>query len=186
MKEAHVAYPLSWLHCTFKRYMRVPRVRTSLLERHKIRLILPLEGGWLLSQTELDVLVATGLARCLFMRKPGHILMRILLALAILLSSVVALLFSARYPFILMLPIAIILCALWLGHREWQKLAFRADSLIVQWLGREHVCQGLHALADRSPSPRRKGWGEPSLAERIERVCGTRVVAKEERLTLVG
>ena len=43
-----------------------------------------------------------------------------------------------------------------------------------------------HSLAERIRAPRRRQWGEPSLAERIERVCGTGVETKENRLTLVG
>lgn len=54
---------------------------------------------------------------------------------------------------------------------------------MVQWLGRSTVCQGLHALADRKHY--RVGWGEPSLAERINRICGTGVTVEDERLTLV-
>src|SRR5712691_9248684 len=41
MKEAQVAYPPSWLYCTFRAFVRVPAVRISPLEKHKIRLVLP-------------------------------------------------------------------------------------------------------------------------------------------------
>ena len=64
-------------------------------------------------------------------------------------------------------------------------LAFRADAVVVQWLGRERTCRGLHALANRSRSPSRSKWGEPSLAERIKRVCGKQVTIEEDRLMLV-
>ena len=74
--------------------------------------------------------------------------------------------------------------------RPWQRqarsLAFRADTLMVRWLGRGPACSGLHALAERSQAPRRRRWGEPSLVERIERVCRAGVEARENRLTLVG
>jgi hypothetical protein len=70
----------------------------------------------------------------------------------------------------------------------WQQRAqaFRGDRIAVQWLGRERVCQGLHLLAEHGQPRRRPGWGEPSLAERIARVCGTPVTTKEKRLTLVS
>ena len=74
--------------------------------------------------------------------------------------------------------------------RPWQRqarsLAFRADTLMVRWLGRGPACSGLHALAERSQAPRRRRWGEPSLVERIERVCRAGVETRENRLTLVG
>jgi hypothetical protein len=85
-------------------------------------------------------------------------------------------------------PIAITLCVsvVWSMHMQARSIAFHADSLIVLWLGRSHVCRGLHSLADHSRSPRRRRWGEPSLEERIKRVCGTRVEVKDNQLTLVG
>lgn len=66
------------------------------------------------------------------------------------------------------------------------------------WLMRILYCHGLdmmekqeidrrpHFLAERSRTSRRRRWGEPSLVERIERVCGTGVETRENRLTLVG
>jgi len=140
----------------------------------------------LISQPELDVLVATGLARYQYEQEPKHRVLRLLLDFALLLSSVAAILFILQDRLISIIPIAILLCALWLLHLHGRRLAFRADVLIVQWLGREAVCRGLHALADRSRSPRRGKWGEPSLAERIERVCGSRVTIEEDRLMHVG
>jgi len=64
-------------------------------------------------------------------------------------------------------------------------MAFRADILMVRWLGRSRACQGLQALADRSGTSARKQWSEPALTERIERVCGIQVPIENERLTLV-
>ena len=82
-------------------------------------------------------------------------------------------------------PIAIMLYTLGLLHVQGRRSVFRADAQVVKWLGRERTCRGLHALADRSRSPRRGKWGEPSLAERIKRVCGTQVTIEEDRLMLV-
>jgi len=56
---------------------------------------------------------------------------------------------------------------------------------VVQGLGRSRACQGLHALGGHTGSRRRGRWGEPSLLERIDRVCGTQVAVETERLTLV-
>src|SRR5260370_839628 len=78
-------------------------------------------------------------------------------------------------------------CIAMLGLLQIQgrRSAFKADVLVVQWLGRSRACQGLHALANRDRSRRRSRWGEPSLAERIDRVCGTQVTSEANRLTLV-
>src|SRR6266566_6962734 len=84
------------------------------------------------------------------------------------------------------LALALWTVAAWSWQRQAHSLAFRADTLMVRWLGRGPACSGLHALAQRSRAPRRRRWGEPSLDERIERVCGTGVEARENRLTLVG
>ena len=66
----------------------------------------------------------------------------------------------------------------------WQRI-LQADMLVVHWLGRSRMCHGLHALANYSSTPYRRQWSEPSLAERIERVCGPRIEANDERLTMV-
>jgi hypothetical protein len=82
------------------------------------------------------------------------------------------------------LCIALNAVALWRLHVQGQRLAFRADSLVVLWLGRGTACRGLHALADLSSAPYRRRWGEPSLVERIERVCGVRVGTRDDRVLL--
>jgi hypothetical protein len=74
---------------------------------------------------------------------------------------------------------------LWLLHRQGRNMAFRADVLIVLWLGRGRACQGLHALAAHKRGSMHKLWSEPTLAERIERVCGVQIAVEQERLTLV-
>ena len=176
------------LRCSLKLPAHEPAVRTSWFGGRKIRLILPLNAVATMDQAELDVLLATGLARSICAHKPINVLGRLLLVSAVLIACL-GLIFSWFYHVPLVgLPIAIALCVsvVWLMHMQARSIAFHADALMVLWLGRGHVCNGLHALADHSRKPRRRRWGEPSLAERIRRICGTRVEVKDNQLTLVG
>jgi hypothetical protein len=186
--EARVPATLSMLRCSQKPRRHEPAVRGSWLGRRTIRLLLPLHALVTMGQTELDVLLATGLARSIGARKPAYMLGRLLLTGLLLIVCVTLILFWLRQMPLVGLPVALLLCAgvLWLSRIQARSLAFYADSLIVLWLGRSHVCRGLHALADRSRTPGRRRWCEPSLTERIERVCGTRVETRSNQLTLVG
>ena len=188
--EARLPYTPSILSCSFKFDVRVPLVRVFLVGGRKIRLILPSDAAQSVEPSELDVLLATGLARYLCMRKPTYAASRLLLSSLIPLVCVILLLswlYALSYS---MLPIAIVLglllcaAALWLLHKQGRRMAIQADSLMVQWLGRGRACEGLHALANRTRTPSRGRWGELSLEERIARVCGTRVRIEHERLTL--
>ena len=176
------------LQCTVTSNINAPRVRIALLRRRKIRLVLPSNLTWSIDAAALDVLLATALARYYYQRKPVAILTRFLLVVA-LLGCVGAFLYFPRTATNLVILIAITtgLCVAFVGvsHLRGYSQAFRADTLMVRWLGRTRVCQGLHSLADRERSQRRWRWREPSLAERIERVCGSRVAIEDERLTLV-
>ena len=176
------------LRCILKPHLHEPSVRSSWVGRRKIRLLLPLNALIMMGQDELDVLLATGLARSIGSRKPAYILGRLLIAWMVLIATL-GLILSwkwhlslAGFPF----AIAFYASAAWFAHVQARSLAFLADLLAVRWLGRGRACGGLHALADRSRRPRRRQWGEPSLAERIERVCGTRVEVRDNQLTLVG
>lgn len=188
--EARLPYTPSILSCSFKSGERVPLVRVFLLGRRKIRLILPLDATQLVQPAELDVLLATGLARYLCMRKPTYAASRVLLSSVIALACIILLLtWLYGLPYY-MLPIAIVTSlllgagTLWLLRKQGRRMAIQADSLMVQWLGRGRACDGLHALANRTRTPSRARWGEPSLEERIARVCGTGVRIEHERLTL--
>jgi len=141
-----------------------------------------------MGQAELDVLLATGLARCVATRKPAYRPGQLLLAGLLLIACVVFILFWIHHLPLVGFPVTLLLCACvtWLWHIQARSLAFYADRLMVQWLGRSRACSGLHALADRSRTPERKRWSEPSLEERIERVCGSGVESKSNQLTLVG
>ena len=189
--EARLPYTVAMLTCSLKFNAQLPRVQVSLLRRRPIRLILPLDVAHSMEPSELDVLLATGLARYRCMRKPTYVVSRLLLGSIVpLLCMLLALLLWHNVAHLTLL-IAIILClglgmlALWLLHRQGCSMAFRADTLIVLWLGRSRVCQGLHVLAQRARNSKRKQWSEPTLAERIERVCGLQVDMEQERLTLV-
>jgi len=186
--EARIPSKSSMLRFSLNPQISEPIVRSSWFGGDKIRLILPLHAVATLGQTELDVLLATGLARSICAHKPINVLGRLLLVSAVLIACLALILSLFHHVPLIGLPIAIALyvSVVWLMHMQARSIAFRADALMVLWLGRGHVCEGLHALADHSRKPRRRQWGEPSLAERIRRVCGTRVEVKDNQLTLVG
>ena len=186
--EARLPYTSSILSCSFK--SGVPLVRVFLLGRHKIRLILPSDVTQSVEPAELDVLLATGLARYLCMRKPVYAASRFLLSSLIPFACIILLLpwlYALpyyTYPIAIVLSLLLCAAALWLLHKQRRRMAIQADNLMVQWLGRGRACEGLHALANRTVTPSRGHWGELSLEERIARVCGTRVSIEHERLTL--
>ena len=185
--EAHIPYNPSILRCRLILRAQEPVVRVSWLGKRTIRLLLPVNAITTMEQAELDVLLAAGLARSMCARKPTYRLGRLLMVCVVLMAWIALILFWIHHAPLIGLPLVMMLCAsiAWVWHTQARSIAFQADALMALWLGREHVCSGLHALADRSRSPQRKRWSEPSLAERIERVCGTRVEARENQLTLV-
>jgi flagellar biosynthesis component FlhA len=114
----------------------------------------------------------------------------LLLAIGLFVCLAIVAFFIGALPAIatllmIFMGILLSLVALRLLHKQRRMLAFRADELMVTWLGRSHVCQGLHALADSQFASSHSRWGDPSLAERIERVCGTQVRAGDPRLIMV-
>ena len=186
--EARVPATQFMLRCSQKPRRHEPAVRGSWLGRRKIRLLLPLHALTTMGQAELDVLLATGLARSIGAHKPAYTLGRLLPIGLMLIACLTIILSWLHHMPLVGFPVALLLCAgiLWLSYMQARSLAFHADTLIVLWLGRSRVCSGLHALADRSRTPWRRRWSEPSLTERIERVCGTRVETRSNQLTLVG
>lgn len=185
--DARVPVSRTMLHCSLKAQSNSPAVRVSSFGRGQIKLTLPLEAVASMDPPMLDVLLASGLARLHYARRASHIVANLLLLTIILLGGLcLMLLWLRQFP----LPGLLIAVVLWafagvLLHLHERWLALRADALMVQWLGRGRACQGLHMLADRSRSTRLIRWGEPSLEERIARVCGTQVPVADERLTLV-
>ncbi len=184
--EARIPYVPSMLRYQPVLRAHDPIVHSSWLGKRTIKLLMPVNKAITMRQAELDVLLAAGVARSIYARKPTYMVCRLLLTCIALLASIILILSLIYHLSLIMLPITIILYAIvvMLLHIQARSIAFRADTLMVRWLGREHVCNGLHALADRSRAPRRRRWGEPSLVERIRRVCGTRAEARENELTL--
>ncbi|MDQ2905153.1 MAG: hypothetical protein ABI456_23815 [Ktedonobacteraceae bacterium] len=187
--EARLSYSASILRCRYRARLRVPITRLSLTGRHKITLLLPPDAEQALGQAGIDMALATGLARYVCARRPASIFIHLLLVVLALLFCVAPLLFGRQSLALLVILIAInsalLAVVLTLWHMQGRRLAFRADTLVVQWLGRSRACQGLHTLADHSHHPRSRRWGEPSLLERIDRICGTEARIEDERLTLV-
>jgi hypothetical protein len=163
-------------------------VRGSWLGKRTVLLTLPLAAVTTIGQDEFDVLLATGLARSIGVRQANYTRGRLLLDCVVLLACLTLFVCWIHHVLLAGIPLALALCAVVGWCWQWQacSLAFYADTLMVRWLGRGATCRGLHELAGHSRAPRRRKWGEPSLAERIERVCGTGVEARENQLTLVG
>ena len=186
--EAGISSTQVVLRYRLRSRVQEPAVRGSWLGRRTVQLTLPLSAATNMERDELDVLLATGLARSTCVRKPISTLVRFLLAGIGLLAGIALIVFWMRHLPFVGAPLALALWAVvaWRWQAQARSIIFRADTLIVGWLGRGPACSGLHSLAERSRTPRRRRWGEPSLVERIERVCGTGVETRENRLTLVG
>ena len=183
------SYAPAMLHCSFKERVRIPKVQTRLMGRHNIKLTLPAQELRSIESPELDVLLATGLSRLFCMRKRGYALRRFLMLSIEPVALLVLILLWLRGLPSQAIPIAVILCVLlglgvvWCLHLLRKGMAISADTFMVQWIGRSRACQGLHLLAGRGKE--RRSWGEPTLTERISRVCGTRVAVEDDRLTMV-
>ncbi len=180
--------PAPALRIRYRARLAQPRVSTGGLGRGSIKLVLPHADWQTLRQAELDMLLAAGLARCAVAARPLSLLPRALFAVS-LLFLLAMLPFTSVDRRAAWLFLAALACCLLSGSLLiWQQRlqAFRGDRLAVQWLGRERVCQGLHLLAEHGHASKWPAWGEPSLTERIARVCGTPAGDKDKRLTLVG
>lgn len=185
--EARVPFNSSMLGCASGKFRHLPRVQVTPFGRRKIMLLLPAASSRTLEPVELDVLLATGLAR--YQRRYSHrspyLFVCLLPWCLSILAYVAFFIFGRQHLPLLTIPTAITLLASIIIHREGRQTAFQADALMTQWLGRATACRGLHALAARHRRPQAKTWGCVSYAERIERVCGTPVTVADERFTLV-
>jgi hypothetical protein len=188
--DAHLSHSPRMLACRSTARVQVPNIRISLLRRRPLRLTQPTLID--IKPVELDVLLAGGLARYEEMCRPTSILVYVLsmgTIASLLVWAMIALfqqglsLFTRFFDVFVCISLTGVI--LWLINIHARKLARRADTKMVSWIGRFRACQGLHALADRSRVPSQRRWGELSLTERIARICGTRVAMQEEHFTLV-
>ncbi len=182
---SHTSYMSSVLYCTFKRKLRAPTVRVSTLRKQHIRLKLPVDAERSIGTAGLDVLLASGLARYQMMKKA--LLIRLLLTSFICIGVCATIFYWVHNQAWMGILIVTLggLGLLLLLDRQKRGMCHAADTLVVLWIGRDRMCEGLHMLAQRTRSPYRRRWGEPSVAERIKRTCGTRVESRDERLTMI-
>lgn len=186
LMRADYRRPQPTLRCSQRPRLTQPRVRTSPLRRGQIQLILPERQA--LQPLEIEVLLAVGLARCTVASRTLVVLPRILVACGLLLAVAALPLATTERRMFWLLLAALACCVAGSCLLTWQRrvITLRADCQAVQWLGREQMCRGLHQLAEHGHTQRRPVWGEPSLAERIARVCGTSASQEDKHLTLVG
>ncbi|GCE28729.1 hypothetical protein KDA_42130 [Dictyobacter alpinus] len=173
-RGAHIRqrWPDPRLRYRLRRRGDLPRVRVALLWPRVIQLNAVRGRERILDQVELDVLLASGLARYLLSLRPLNQLISwllILLGSAGLLSTII-LVWHRQFAWSI-LPLLITVCAVVLLSSYQHRLTYQADALVARWLGRERTCRGLHGLATRSQHPRRPGWSTPSLTTRARRIC---------------
>lgn len=184
--DAHVSCTSAHVRCTFKKRLRGPAVHVSpFRKRPLIKLLLPVDAERSLGHSGLDILLASGLAR--YQLAKNALLIYLLLAGFIGLGATAAIFSELHQRPIIALLIVIIggLALAVILDRRRRQICYVADELAVLWVGRGRMCEGLHVLAQYTRAPQRRRWGEPSLHERIARVCGTRVENMHERLTMV-
>jgi hypothetical protein len=153
-----------------------------------MRVILPIDAPISMQNVDIDVLLASGLARSLLMNRFAGRVLRYVLACLLLLACLVIVYGVLHRQFYQTSPIAVLVAigtmVLWAYQQR--TYVFMADTIMVHWLGRSRVCEGLHGLSRRSRRPHRWQWREPSLEARMKRVCGTKVASRDRDLTLVG
>jgi hypothetical protein len=176
LQQIDYRQPFPALRCHFVSRPVQPQVRGGPL------------GRLILSARTWQSLQAVGLARAVEASRVFYLLSRTLFALCLLLV-LAALPFAGSDRRSLGLCCLAFVCCLaeaCLISLQERALAFRSDLQAAQWLGRERVCRGLHLLAEHGRPRRCPTWGEPSLARRIARICGSPVGTTDEHLTLVG
>jgi len=191
MHEARWSQHSPPIYCTVQSKVRDPSLHMNsilLVGRPTMRVILPIDAPITMQNIEIDVLLASGLARSLLMNRVANCIVRYTLACLLLLECFTVIYGVLHKQFYQLIPIAIVVAigTIVLWKYQQRRHVFMADMMIVNWLGRSRVCEGLHGLARRSQRPRRWQWREPSLEARIKRVCGTKVASKDRDLTLVG
>lgn len=173
------------LRCKFKPRLREPTLHTPLFSQ-TIRLTLPIMSNVVEDEAALDILLAAGLARYQLAQQWRYrwlYLLMLFLLLADGTTLMIAHFYQQWLEFLLALMATVSTATI--VYAQQRQRVLQADMLAMHWLGRSRMCHGLHALANYSSTPYRRQWSEPSLAERIERVCGPRVEANDEHLTMV-
>ena len=192
MHEARWHQHVPTLYCLVKAKVAEPSLRitsTLLPGRAALRVVLPIDAPITMQNVEMDVLLASGLARLLLMNRLKDRVLCYGLACLFLIGClliVYSLLHTQFYP---ELPIAIVLlvCILFVRAYQQRRQVFSADEILVYWLSRSRVCEGLHLLANRRHTSHHwRQFSEPSLEERMKRVCGTQISSRNRDLTLVG
>ncbi|HEY1354292.1 MAG TPA: hypothetical protein VGF67_32175 [Ktedonobacteraceae bacterium] len=188
LQQIDYRQPFPALRCHFVSRQVQPRVRGVPLGRRQVQLILPARTWQSLQAVELEVLLAVGLARAAEASRVFYLLSRALFALCLLLVLATLPFAGSDRRSLGLCCLACICCLVEVCLVSWHErtLAFRCDLQAAQWLGRERVCRGLHLLAEHGRPRRCSAWGEPSLARRIARICGSPLKTKDEHLTLVG
>lgn len=179
--------PPPMLRCSFRASINQPGVTISSLGRGSIRLILPEQDRHTIQRLELELLMSTGLARYAGTSHPLFVFPRLLLlcSLLVAIASPALATLDRRFLWSFFITLASTFALSCLNSWQRRLLAFQADRQAVRWLGRTQVCRGLHLLADHGKARRRASLSEPSLRERITRVCGTPIATEDECLTLV-
>ncbi len=184
--DAHCYYPVQMLRYIPLKVGRMPGMRVNLWLRPRLDLFVSSDLQHASrSPVELDVLLATGLARFrLISKRFPHLDLWFFLSFCLLVSVAALACMLFRLP--LAAAVIVFLCCslllLWFRRIYLLRICYQADVLAVHWLGRERICQGLHALARYHHS--RASWSEPSLASRILRICGTNSELGTQRMTL--
>src|SRR5260370_28741376 len=126
--ETRQQHPLPILQCSLNSRTRVPVVRVSPLGRYTIKLVLPPDTAQALGPSELEVVLATGLARLHYIRKPASILLRLLFISTVLLSCIALILFGTHKSSIAGFLIAATLCGVvaWLLYQWTRRYTFQA------------------------------------------------------------
>lgn len=190
MNEARWQQRVPPLSCSIKSHAYEPSLHLAtmlLLGKPTIYLTLPIDAPISMERVEIDVLLATGLARSLLMNRIAVRMLRYVYACLLLYSycfTVYSVVHRQLFEFLIAIGISVIVTATWQYQKR--KQAYKADTITVYWLGRNRMCEGLHILASHKSRHRQWRLSEPSLEKRIERVCGTRVLSRNKDLTLVG
>src|SRR5258708_9833032 len=132
--EAGVPSTPEMLRCRLTPHIHEPAVRGSWLGRRTIRLTLPLDAVLTMGQDELDVLLATGLARSISARTSTYTPGRLLLVGLVLLACLTLIVCWMHHVLPVGIPLALALWAVaaWCGQSQALSLASPADTWMLR------------------------------------------------------